>query len=272
MMTRIFTLVTCVLLGNVLVVDIATAQEEVFPLESRNDALLGQRPSYARGWMSYGERLDFLESELLKYREQPVGCECPADACTCGKRSCGGAGCPGWFVSAEYLRWKPRRRGLDFVISDPDDQFITNTVEGSVESLELQSNGGLRTAIGYLTASGWDIAFRYTNFQSSDSRSVQEPAGGSLWAIRATPDGFDNNQADSASADANLNMDVFDLEVGRWLDPNDSTSLRLFMGLRSALIDQDFSIGYFGGNIGNYPVRQSVLMDSIGLRIGGRQL
>ncbi len=269
MKTRILTMVTCLMLGAWVGVDPTDAQEEIFPLENGSDALLGRRPSYAQGWMSYGERLDVLEAELTRYRRQTGRSACDACQCGCGDGGCGRDACPGLFLSAEYLSWKPRRRGLDFAISDPDDQFLTNTLEGKVESLELESNGGLRTTIGYLTASGWDVAFTYTNFHSSDSRFVREPAGGSLWATRVLPDGFENNQADSAAAAASLNMDVFDLEMGRWLDPSDSTSVRFFMGIRSAIIDQDFSVDYAGGNIGNYPVRQSVGMQSVGLRVGG---
>lgn len=261
MLTRMATIVTCMMLGAVIAVAPTRAQEEVLPLEYDPDSLLRPRPSYAQGWMDYGERLNILEAELANYRAR-------MGECRCRNRNVQRHTCPGLFVSAEFLSWKPRRRGLDFAISDPDDQFLTNTVEGRVESLELESNAGLRATIGYLMSSGWDIAFTYTNFHASDSRFIQEPAGGSLWAIRVLPDGFENNQADSASATADLGVDVFDLEIGRWLNHSGSTSVRLFMGIRSAIIDQSFSVDYQGGNIGTYPVRQHIGMDSVGLRAG----
>jgi hypothetical protein len=254
----------------------ALAQDQP-PLAPGNpDSLLGRRPSYAQGWMSYGDRLDNLETELAIYRDGGVPLEHDmlvgdetdsGDACPHCKSDCQCV-CPGAFFSADYLNWKPRRRGLDFAIADPDTDIH---VEGRVESLELESKSGLRTTFGYLTASRWDVAFTYTYFHSRDERSLTAPSGSTLWAMRTHPDALDSNEADSAAADATLKLHLYDLEAGRWFHPVQSSSLRLFGGIRLATIDQQWAIDYQGGNtlFNGHHIGQNTSMEGFGLRAGG---
>jgi hypothetical protein len=157
-----------------------------------------------------------------------TACSCSRGRCRCRSH---------WLGSIDYLHWKPRRRGLDFAIADPNTD---NNVQGPIESLELESRSGLRLGLSYLLGSGWDTGFRYTFFESEDARVLAEPAGGQLWITQANPASF-NNHADAVTAEADLDFDLYDWEVGYWLKPARNVRVRGFGGFRYAAIDQRFA-------------------------------
>ena len=171
----------------------------------------------------------------------------------------------GLILAADVLYLRPRRGGLDFAISDPNSD---NNVQGHVESLALDSNAGLRGAIGYRTVSGWDLVFRYTHFDTGTSRSVLRPEDGRLWMTRTAP-GSLNNDADAAIASASLDLDVFDLEAGYLLTPAPSVPIRIFGGFRAAAIDEVFRVSYREGSVIEERIqRQDAQVDAFGLRAG----
>lgn len=180
---------------------------------------------------------------------------------------CEDCGCTEYrvFGSVDYLFLKARRSGLDFAIADPNTD---NNIEGPVQALELESASGFRSSIGYLTSDGWTVGFTYMHFGAEDQSIVAEPAGGRLWLTRSNPASF-NNDADAANARAQLGLDVFDLEAGYWFYPCCATSVRLFGGVRGAVMEHDFLVDYTGGSVtGTRSQEHRVEMDGAGLRFG----
>jgi hypothetical protein len=204
-------------------------------------------------------RLASLESELDAMRETqyaPIKMD-KGSACSCCR--------PGLIVAADLLYIQPKRGGLDFAIADPNTD---DNVQGPVQSIELESNAGVRGSIGYRTVSGWEIAFTYTHFDTDADWSVTEPAGGQLWLTRSAPGSF-NNDADTAFATAGLDYDLFDLEAGYTIHPAQCLPVRLFGGFRGATIEETFGVRYAGGTVvGERIQHQSTQVDAYGLRAG----
>jgi hypothetical protein len=192
-------------------------------------------------------------------------CDCPCDdGCRCDACSerdlCWTPWCPGGYFFGEYLNWEPRRRGHDFAIRDFGSSSV---VGGNILSLSLNRASGFRTGMGYRTESGWDLGLVYTYFHSNDSRG---DTGGILRATMSHP--AVNANAEVAEANAALEYDVLDLEAGRWLTLDDSLFVRLYGGVRGAILDQSFHIRYDGGDFDSGHVDAPVDFDGLGLRVG----
>lgn len=130
----------------------------------------------------------------------------------------------GFFLTGEYLLIKPRRRALDFAISDPIDNGIP---DGVIESLDWRTQSGFRAGGGYrLPGENWEIGVYYTYFHSHDRRNLVAPPGGTLYATWTRPGTIE--EVTSTLALTSLDYDVFDVEVGRRFQVGDSLAVRLF--------------------------------------------
>ena len=129
------------------------------------------------------------------------------------------ASCPHWFALVDYLYWQTDRQDLGFAILDPAGSGVPSG-GSSVQSLDLGSDSGVRTAIGRQFAEGWILGFTYTHMSASDSRSFA-PGGSQVLAVQSSPaTGLTN--ADSVVAATEFDYDVFDLTAGRWFAATDS--------------------------------------------------
>lgn len=149
----------------------------------------------------------------------------------------------GIYGSAEYLLLRPQQRGLDFALVDPVDDL---TPQGRLRSVRNETRSGFRVGLGYRFAnSGWDVGFNYTTFHSKGEVLVVAPPGGLIYPELTRPGLTDS--ALSALANSRLNYNIYDLEVGKQLDLDEWTQLRLFGGLRFAGIQQSVNAFYNGG-------------------------
>ena len=161
--------------------------------------------------------------------------------------------CPGWYVSAEYLAWQLQMRGLDYAI--PTDGTAVYVGSGSVQNLEFNRDSGYRLAVGYVTKTGWEVAARYTSFDTENTASAAAPDNGNLWATRSHP--AENEEAQTAVASGGLEMKLYDFEFGRWLEMNRFTAVRLFGGVRWLESNQQFQVVYDGNDFDNGLVSQT---------------
>jgi hypothetical protein len=169
-----------------------------------------------------------------------------------------------WIAKVEYLNWNVRREGLDFAI--PTDGSSQAVGVGSVQNLKFGQASGVRTGLGYLFTSGWDLTGNYTFYRNSESAFAKEPAGGNLWATRSHPNV--NQEASTAAASGSFNYNVFDLEAGYGYSFNEAIAIRPFGGLRWADIDQVFNVRYDGRDFNNGVVNNSLGMNGFGIRLG----
>ena len=174
--------------------------------------------------------------------------------------------CPVWNLSVDYLNWKPHRNDLGFAILDPSGTGVPSAGQ-PVLALDYDRDSGVRVALGRRFQSGWTLSFQYTAFAAQDGQNFA-PGGGQVLALMSSPaTGLTN--ADSASARVDLDMDLFDLEAGRWVQPCESMLVRVFAGVRFAQIDQDLDVLYDGGAFTNGCVNAPVDFFGFGGRVGG---
>jgi hypothetical protein len=171
----------------------------------------------------------------------------------------------GLFFDADYLLIKPRRNALDYAVVAPNRDQIPS---GSVESLEWELRSAFRFGLGYELANSWRLGVHYTYLHSTDSATVNAPAGGAVYATLTRAGTFD--QVATATATANLNYNVIDVEASKFAALCDSLGLNVFGGARVAWIDQKFSATYNGGPFGanNATVDTPVFFEGAGLTLG----
>src|SRR5579883_2418038 len=171
----------------------------------------------------------------------------------------------GLFGRAEYLLLRPRRGAFDFALADPARNLIP---AGPVESLNYGLRSGLRAALGYqLPGGGWDVLFGYTYLRSGAGQSIAAPTGGVLYPTLTRPGLTD--YADTASATASLEYNVYDLEIGRRFRVDERLTGRVFGGVRWVTVRQDFVANYNGQDARDAQVRTKANFDGFGPVVGG---
>ena len=177
----------------------------------------------------------------------------------------------GFFVSADWLAWKARRRDMDFVIVDPNTDA---RVEGNQVNLNYDQNSGARVVLGYHLGSSWDLSLEYQTYTTNDHLAVAQPVGGSLWGTRLHPDAVVGDRfATSTEANAALDYDVLDLVISRRFEMDDCpwVDFTLFGGFRYAMIDQTLNINYTDAVNGrSADISNPIKLDGYGIRAGGQ--
>lgn len=221
--------------------------------------LLGTEVRAERVWAHGDSEAAWERTEYSAGSETPVlADQAAAEACGC----C----CPGWYVQADYLNWKPRRTGLGVAILDPVGVGIP-AAGNPVQALDLGRDNGVRVAVGRRTVTGWDVGFRYTYFSSDDNLHFA-PGDGQVLALLSSPSSGLTN-ADSVAATAGVELNVYDLEAGHWLRVSDSVSGRVSVGLRYAQVDQELRALYDGGSFGSGLVDAPARFEGFGGRLAG---
>ena len=143
----------------------------------------------------------------------------------------------------EYVNWQARRRGMDYA-SFLDPVWLTPR---SIESLEYDRDSGFRVGLGYRFATCWEVSWNYTYFHTDTSGGIQAEDGpGILNSTRSYLDVRSpiGTPFDTVWAEAELQYDVHDIEVGRHVLLNQTTAVRLFGSFRWARIDQGLRISH----------------------------
>lgn len=148
------------------------------------------------------------------------------NSCCCPCQPQGGQG----FIGIDLLYWRAFQNGLDTCIpidaSDTvlSDGRIISTFEGKGKDPRFEWNPGFRIGGGYeFACSNWDVGALWTHFNSK--------AHGSLCNENKTR--------------WNIDLDVLDLLVAYQCDFNSCFSLRPYLGLRGARIDEKLRLGGF---------------------------
>ncbi len=170
----------------------------------------------------------------------------------------------GLYLFGDFLYVWPHRDNLQ----------IATLANGCAESLSWSGTPGFRVGAGYrFPETAWDTEASFAYFHAKSQRTVSGPDGGALLAVLATNSAA--LAATDADGDSGLSYAVLDLDVGRSFRIDDSLSLKLFGGVRLALIDQSFKCIYSGGTLGDSSdfVNSPVRFEGAGLTAGaGKQL
>ena len=175
-----------------------------------------------------------------------------------------------WLVDADYLLMTSRGSGREYAIAG------TNPVLGPIGAIKTigtgNYNSGFRLGAGYrFPGEGVEVMFRYTFLHNANTDDVGRSADQLLFATETHPGLI--VQVNSASAKSTVNLNLFDVELGKRFDLSESTTARLFAGPRFANIDQKFNALYQGGDVSGTAnrddVRRRLFFDGGGVRAGG---
>ncbi|MBS0603603.1 MAG: hypothetical protein JSS60_01050 [Verrucomicrobia bacterium] len=158
----------------------------------------------------------------------------------------------GWnlFLNTEFLWWVAKEDGLYYAQSDytgalPGAAPSAKVFDGHLHKVKPHFRPGFRIGFGgNMAYDEWDIMLNWTWFQSH----ARDKTRGLLLTLWGNPTanavGQLTNGADSAHAKWDLHFNVLDLEMGRSFWVGRHFSLRPFLGLRGAWIDQHLNIHY----------------------------
>ncbi len=217
-----------------------------------------------------------VESEDAIAADVDCDADCDADCDVDCDVDCGGCGdcccnAGAWFAYAEWLNWRANQQGMDFaMVNGGDDPKYWNLpVRGEINSLSYDRGNGLRTGIGHRFPSCWDISWNYTYFHAGNAARAEVFAGPYNATLRSTR-GHPRwgEYAYVAEASASLNYNVHDIEFGRWIDIDDTTSIRFFGSFRWADIDQEFRVFYDGRDYDRSVVDNPSNINAYGIRLG----
>lgn len=150
----------------------------------------------------------------------------------------------GWYAEGEFLLARPRNTDLDFVIRDADAGLATN---GPIGINKYGQGTGLRAEVGYRWGSGkWETAFAYTYVNSGGDTRFDAGPGGQLLPTITRPGLTDT--ATTATANVDLDYQVFDILVGRRVLVDEHFGVRFLGGVRFADLRQVQNVFYGGGD------------------------
>lgn len=144
----------------------------------------------------------------------------------------------GLYVTGDFLYWHMQQEGLSYAQSGFNGQ------RGTVKRPDFGFEPGFKVGLGYLIPhDDWDFLMQYTWIKShvnDSSRGVR-----AKWQIA-------NAATDTDFARAKSNWDIhinlIDVELGRNFYVSKFLSLRPFVGLKGAIINQDYNAKYFPEN------------------------
>jgi hypothetical protein len=163
------------------------------------------------------------------------------------------------FAFADLLEWQVREGG-----SDNWGQLISpvGTANPSVKLLDAPFgwNTGFRVGGGYKNPNDWDAVVYFTSYHTQATSQVAgigqiySPYLGNFFQNNA--DGKNNGPFyNAASIRWKFNYNTLDFELGRTFKIDKILTLRPFLGLKSAIINQDIYTGWQGPNTLSSKVR-----------------
>ncbi len=143
------------------------------------------------------------------------------------------APCGHLFFTGEWLYWRVREEGTEFVTTTP---------------MEFDYSSGFRVGVGvHLPYSpGWDIYANYTDYRPKAS-AHKEGSFYPLFAYQGA--GHSGSFVTAAEASWHLDFQTVDLVFGRGYYLASTFSVHPFLGMKGAWIDQNAHIEYEGGYI-----------------------
>jgi hypothetical protein len=152
--------------------------------------------------------------------------------------------CSNWTYDAEFLLWNVSEQGLEYgtELVDPlIDSETIRPIQGKSKSPSFNWDPGFRLGIGYdFPNNGFDMQLYWTNLYSeASSKFFLEQSTDHSFVLNW---GSNISDFDYTHAKWSLNLNVIDLELGYDFCITSCFTLRPFVGLRAACIDQKYNI------------------------------
>jgi hypothetical protein len=153
-------------------------------------------------------------------------------------------------VRGEFLYLQAKEEGLEYAMGDSlpaTGAVATDGVIGKVHRIKPDFHPGYRVALGFFfPKQKGELLAQWMHYQGTRNDTATQPiaAGSGLWPDYL--DMSDTPMAAHAHARWNLNMNVFDLQVGTLFMEKKVLSLKPFAGFRAAWIKQKLDVSYKG--------------------------
>jgi hypothetical protein len=149
----------------------------------------------------------------------------------------------GFYFFVDALYWHANVGNSDWAYVDNNTGAAATS--GPNKEVTFKWNGGFRIGLGLdLEHDQWDTNLYYTWFRNtSDGSSVNVSAPAVANSVSTNYNGTFTN----GSANAKLNFNVLDWELGRWFYVSNSISVRPHAGLKAAWIHLHENESYTGG-------------------------
>lgn len=211
------------------------------PKASNEEEPVSDVPHFSRKppLTSFGANsLLFPEAQEVLPASKPFSYESMADDNAC--YPCLGKDAPSGHVyfTADWLFWRTRESSMEFVVQGASSSSITPFPHSATSKCNFDLTSGFRSGFGvHLPTDGWDIYVNYTDFRPKASKSVD----GSLFPLLLF---HPPSLAASAHAEWKITFQTLDIEIGRAHFIGKTLSLRPFLGMTGAWIDQKTRVDY----------------------------
>jgi len=162
------------------------------------------------------------------------------------------------FADVSFLYWQAKSKGLEYAITN---QNPNTGLDGNVVDIDFKWEPAFRLAIGmYLPHDNWNILITYTRLEEKSNRNsttseLNNPistAGVGIIPVWVHPAAYQNQLNDVrfsfAEAKWKINYNVIDADFGKSFYLTRLLSVRPYIGIRNAVINQNFTVHYHGGN------------------------
>jgi len=204
---------------------------------------------------------------------QPAPCYSEDCGCTYCYGPTNGAGnpavrprtCNGDFViDIAGFYWNAHQDGMEYAIENhvalPSEaamsdeiQELNNLINSEYQTPDFEWDFGFKAGIGYHSAcDGWDFGILWTWYRGKANDQIEASGDDNrtllpLWSAYAPPIGLITFASD-IETHWKLEMNIIDLELGREFWNSKKLSLRPFVGLRIAYLNQNYKIEHKGGS------------------------
>lgn len=149
------------------------------------------------------------------------------------------------FFTGDFLIWQAHENGLGYVIKSKGP----NVTDAVTKEMHFKYDPGFRVGFGWNTPhDGWDLYANWTCFTSNAS-GHKNNHGGVMYPVlfnQVFSTQFNNSSPSSAKAHFNLHLNMIDLELGREFFVSKWLTLRPFIGMTTAWINQRMHAEYKG--------------------------
>ena len=145
------------------------------------------------------------------------------------------------YITADFIYWKAREDGLQYIITGRSNQLRPNLVEGKIYEPDFDGHIGFKVGLGLnIDHDGWDVYLQYTWIYSDEIDSFNGELPKNAQAV--TGNEFLIGGITRSHVDWDFHMNVLDLEWGRHYYIGRFLRFRPFFGLKGFWSDQDYRI------------------------------
>lgn len=153
------------------------------------------------------------------------------------------------FFLADLLVWQAHENGLEYAVkTDASEPVASALNHSSTQNMHFDWNCGFRVGLGWNTPhDGWDLLVNWTWFQTKGSRNTNVDSDSNLVPVNTyQPAGATTLGFGSSQARWRLHLNMIDLELGREFFVSKWMTLRPFISIRSAWVNQKASTLFTG--------------------------